>query len=257
VFGGCGGAGASTLAAGLARSALRSGRAVVLVDGDPLGGGLETLLADELSSGPPGLAGFGGSTGSTGSTRPPDFPASAATFGSPAPHASSGRGSVRSVGASLASALHPRRTAESGLTVLSWGRPDGATIPPDAMRLALSELAGTAELLVVDLPRTLGDATRIAAAYATHSLLIAPVAERAAISSHRLLAQLGVLGPRPSLVARLPCRDLLDPPHLAELLRLPLSGVLKHGRDRSTLQRASLDRFCLRFVDSLFGSVTA
>jgi len=227
VFGGCGGAGASTLAAGLARSALRSGRAVVLVDGDPLGGGLETLLADELSAGPP----------ESGSV-------------SDGPHEAGGSGGS-------AVALYPRRPRETGLTVLSWGRTDGAPIPPDAMRLALSELAGTAELLVVDLPRTLGDATRIAAAYATHSLLIVPVAERAAISSHRLLTQLGVLGPRPGLVARLPCRDLLDPAHLAQLLRLPLSGVVKHGRDRSTLQRASLDRFCLRFVDSLFGSVTS
>lgn len=225
VLGGCGGAGASTLAAGLARSALRSGRAVVLVDGDPLGGGLETLLAEELSVGSAGPYGRPGSPGSAGSGGP-------------------------------AVAPHPRRPRESGLTVLSWGRPDGACIPPDAMRLALGELADTAELLVVDLPRTLGDATRIAAAYATHSLLIVPVAERAAVSAHRLLAQLGVLGPRPGLVARLPCRDLLDPPRLAELLRLPLSGVLKHGRDRSTLQRASLDRFCLRFVDSLFGAVT-
>lgn len=225
VFGGCGGAGASTLAAGLARAALRSGRPVVLVDGDPLGGGLETLLADELSPGPP----------SPHSVDGPPEPAG-------------------SVGSAIA--LFPQRPKESGLTVLSWGRPDGAPIPPDAMRLALSELAGTAELLVVDLPRTLGDATRIAAAYATHSLLIVPVAERAAISSHRLLTQLGVLGPRPGLVARLPSRDLLDPARLAKLLRLPLSGVLKHGRDRSTLQRASLDRFCLRFVDSLFGSVT-
>lgn len=225
VFGGCGGAGASTLAAGLARSALRSGRAVVLVDGDPLGGGLETLLADELSDGTP------------------------SPLSSSGPHEPAGSGGS-------AVALYPRRPRDSGLTVLSWGRPDGAPIPPDAMRLALSELAGTAELLVVDLPRTLGDATRIAAAYATHSLLIVPVAERPAISSHRLLTQLGVLGPRPGLVARLPSRDLLDPPHLARLLRLPLSGVLKHGRDRSTLQRASLDRFCLRFVDSLFGSVT-
>lgn len=224
VFGGCGGAGASTLAAGLARSALRSGRAVVLVDGDPLGGGLETLLADELTPGAPG------------------------------PHGSAPPEPAGSVGSAIA--LFPRRPRDSGLTVLSWGRPDGAPIPPDAMRLALSELAGTAELLVVDLPRSLGDATRVAAAYATHSLLIVPVAERSAISAHRLLTQLGALGPRPGLVARLPSRDLLDPAHLARLLRLPLSGVLKHGRDRSTLQRASLDRFCLRFVDSLFGSVT-
>ena len=50
VLGGCGGAGASTLAAGLARSALQAGRAVVLIDGDPLGGGLETILADDLTA---------------------------------------------------------------------------------------------------------------------------------------------------------------------------------------------------------------
>ncbi len=220
VLGGCGGAGASSLAAGLARSALRSGRAVVLVDGDPLGGGLETLLAEELSAAPADAGKF-----------------RAVPIGEPP--------------------QPPQPPRESGLTVLSWGSPEGAAIPPDAMRQALGELAGAAELLIVDLPRTLGDATRIAAAYATHSLLIVPVAERAAISSHRLLTQLGVLGPRPGLVARLPCRDLLDPGHLAKLLRLPLSGVLKAGRDRSTLHRASLDRFCLRFVDSLYGAVTA
>lgn len=205
VFGGCGGAGASTLAAGLARSALHSGRAVVLVDGDPLGGGLETILADDLSAGR---------------------------------HRS-------------------EPTGTSGLSVLTCGRPDGTPIPPESMGQALTTMAPEAELVIVDLPRALGDSTRLAAAYATHALLIAPVAERALISAHRLLTQLGSLGPRPSLVARLPCRDLLSPQRLAELLRLPLSGVLKAGRDRSSVHRASLDRFCQRFVDSLFGLVTA
>ena len=204
VFGGCGGAGASTLAAGLARSALHSGRAVVLVDGDPLGGGLETILADDLSVG-----------------------------------------------------RHRSETRESGLSLLTCARPDGTPIPPESMGHALSAMAPDAELMIVDLPRTVGDSTRLAAAYATHSLLIAPVAERALVSAHRLLTQLGSLGPRPGLVARLPCRDLLSPQRLAELLRLPLSGVLRSGRDRSSVQRASLDRFCGRFVDSLFGLVAA
>jgi cellulose biosynthesis protein BcsQ len=207
VFGGCGGAGASTVAAGLARSALHSGRTVVLVDGDPLGGGLETILADDLT---------------TGRHRPE----------------TGGR--------------------ETGLSLLTCARPDGTPIPPDSMGHALRAMAPSAELIVVDLPRTLGDSTRLAAAYATHCLLVAPVAERALVSAHRTLTQLGPLGPRPGLVARLPARDLLSPQRLAELLRLPLSGVLKSSRrDFSSVHRASLDHFCGRFVDSLFGLVTA
>jgi Mrp family chromosome partitioning ATPase len=204
VFGACGGAGASTLAAGLARSALHGGRAVVLVDGDPLGGGLETILSDELTAG-----------------------------------------------------RHRCESDGAGLSLLTCARPDGTPIPPESMGHALGAMAPGAELIIVDLPRTLGDSTRLAAAYATHSLLVCPVAERALVSAHRLLTQLGPLGPRPGLVARLPCRDLLSPQRLAELLRLPLSGVLKAGRDRSAVHRLSLERFCGRFVDSLFGLVAA
>lgn len=203
VLGGCGGAGASTLAAGLARSALHSGRAVVLIDADPLGGGLETILADDLAPGRHGKPG------------------------------------------------------EQSLSLLTCARPDGTPVPPESMGRALSALAADAELVVVDLPRTLGDSTRLAAAYATHSLIVTPVTERALVSAHRLLTQLGALGPRPGLVARLPSQDLLSPQRLAELLRLPLSGVLKPARDRSAVNRASLDRFCRRFVDSLYGLVTA
>src|ERR1051326_809673 len=44
-IGGCGGAGASTLAASLAVTALGAGRRAILFDADPLGGGLEPLVA--------------------------------------------------------------------------------------------------------------------------------------------------------------------------------------------------------------------
>lgn len=49
VVGGCGGAGASSLAARLAGAAVRAGRSSVLIDADPLGGGLDVLVeAPEL-----------------------------------------------------------------------------------------------------------------------------------------------------------------------------------------------------------------
>ncbi|MBK0332042.1 hypothetical protein I8D64_11590 [Brachybacterium sp. MASK1Z-5] len=49
VVGGCGGAGASSLAARLAGAAARAGRSSVLIDADPMGGGLDALVeAPEL-----------------------------------------------------------------------------------------------------------------------------------------------------------------------------------------------------------------
>src|SRR5882757_4496878 len=51
VVGGRGGAGASTLACALAVTAARAGRRTMLVDGDPLGGGLDVLLGGEQVEG--------------------------------------------------------------------------------------------------------------------------------------------------------------------------------------------------------------
>ncbi len=51
VVGGCGGAGASTLAAGLAVAARRRGLAAALVDLDPIGGGIDLLLGAERTPG--------------------------------------------------------------------------------------------------------------------------------------------------------------------------------------------------------------
>src|SRR2546421_294935 len=51
VVGGRGGAGASTLACALAVTAARSGHRTMLIDGDPLGGGLDVLLGGERAGG--------------------------------------------------------------------------------------------------------------------------------------------------------------------------------------------------------------
>lgn len=51
VMGGRGGSGASTLACALAVSAARSGRRTMLIDADPLGGGIDVLLGGERAEG--------------------------------------------------------------------------------------------------------------------------------------------------------------------------------------------------------------
>lgn len=51
VIGGSGGAGASTLACALALRAARAGERTILIDGDPLGGGMDVLLGGEAAEG--------------------------------------------------------------------------------------------------------------------------------------------------------------------------------------------------------------
>ncbi len=91
VLGGRGGAGASTLACALAVTAARAGRRTMLIDGDPLGGGLDVLLGGETARGlrwPDLAARAGGSAGpswpgrcrrSESSPRCPASPGTAAT----------------------------------------------------------------------------------------------------------------------------------------------------------------------------------
>ncbi|MFD9643185.1 septum site-determining protein Ssd, partial [Streptomyces sp. NPDC059082] len=98
VVGGRGGAGASTLACGLALAAARAGHRTLLVDGDPLGGGLDVLLGGEREEG----------------RRWPDFAASKG----------------RLAGGALEESLPSLR----GVRVLSWGREAGGAGPPPARR---------------------------------------------------------------------------------------------------------------------------
>ncbi|CAM5528458.1 hypothetical protein SFUMM280S_03013 [Streptomyces fumanus] len=69
VIGGRGGAGASTLACALAVTSAREGRRTLLVDADPLGGGLDVLLGGETTEGLRWPA-FAASRGRLGGGRP-------------------------------------------------------------------------------------------------------------------------------------------------------------------------------------------
>ncbi|MCU1592060.1 MAG: septum formation initiator, partial [Frankiales bacterium] len=150
VVGGRGGAGATTLAAALAVTASRLGHRVLLVDGDPLGGGVDLVFGGESD---PGI-------------RWPDLGAT--------------RG--RLPGAALTEAL-PRM---SELSVLSWDRGDVLRVPPEAMEAVLEAGRRSSDLVVADLPRALDDAARIVLSLASVVLLVVPAEVRAAAAATRV-----------------------------------------------------------------------
>jgi len=191
VVGGRGGAGASTLAAALAITGLRRGVRSMLVDGDPLGGGIDLVLGSEDASG----------------LRWPDL---AATSG-------------RVSGRALADAL-PR---VQGLNVLSWDRGDLLTIPPEAMRSVLAAGRRTSDLVVVDLPRRVDDAAEEALTAATTTLLVVPAEVRAVASAARVALQLGALAADVRVVVRGPAPSKLSASLIVSALGLPLAGELR------------------------------
>jgi len=229
VIGGCGGAGASTLAVSLAVAALSVRKRAILFDADPLGGGLEPLVGL-------GTVAFA-----------PDHPIRTTQTW---PHGIDPQEPERQPG---------RTRREPDLALVTWGGDDGERIPVAAMRNALRALRGTADLVVVDLPRCIDDATQLVLSEATHTLVVAPVSERAAVATARLLPKLAVVGPPPQVVARLPSRDELTAREFAELLGTPLAGVIKPGRSslprRGAVQQLggrsapSLARFSRRLIE--------
>lgn len=202
VVGGRGGAGATTLAAALAVTAAQSGRRVLLVDGDPLGGGIDLVLGGESDEG----------------LRWPDLGAT--------------RGRVP--GAALTAALP--RMAE--LSVLSWDRGDVLEVPSEAMETVLEAGRRSCDLVVVDLPRTLDEASRVVLSLASVVLLLVPAEVRAAAAATRVATQLTPLCQDLRLVVRGPSPSGLGADEIARALGLPLAGFL---RPESGLELA-LDR---------------
>jgi cellulose biosynthesis protein BcsQ len=238
VIGGCGGAGASTLAVSLAVTALGVGRRAILFDADPLGGGLESLVA------------LGTATVASGEQlqKAEDWPHG---VDPPEPQLPPSRG-----------------LSEPDLALVTWGGSVGESIPVTAMRNALRVMRTGADVVVVDLPRVVDDSTQLVLSEATHTLVIAPVSERTAVSTSRLLPMLSVVGPRPQLVARLPGRDELTARQFAGLLDAPLAGIVRPGRSavpkRASHQQlggrcaTSLARFSHRIIERcVIGSAAA
>lgn len=191
VVGGRGGAGASTLASALGVTASRLGLRAMLVDADPLGGGIDLLLGGE------DLAGL----------RWPDLVGV--------------RGRVRA--RSLQAALP--RCGE--LAVLSWDRGDAVGVPAEAMQTLLAAATRGSDLVVLDLARQVEPATRVALDIATVVLLVVPAEVRAVAAAARVAAAVTVSCADVRVVVRGPAPSGLDGPAVAAALGLPLAGFLR------------------------------
>ncbi|RLL68114.1 septum site-determining protein Ssd [Streptomyces sp. Z26] len=253
VIGGRGGAGASALACALAvtaadagagaragaraRTGTGAGRSAMLIDGDPLGGGLDVLLGGERTEG----------------LRWPAFAESRGRVG----------------GAALDESLPKLH----GLSVLSWDRGDSAAVSGDAMKSVLESARRHAGVVVVDLPRRMDEATAEALAQLDVGLLLVPAELRAVAAAHRVagvtrmvLKDLRVVvrtrtgaGTGPGARRGGAGAPGLDEDEVARLLGLDLAGELpwepglleaaERGRPPGSAESGAFARFCRAFWD--------
>ncbi|WP_345639651.1 septum site-determining protein Ssd [Streptomyces siamensis] len=215
VLGGRGGAGASTLACALAVTSAREGRRTLLVDADPLGGGLDVLLGGEAAEG----------------LRWPAFAAS---------HGRVGGG-----------ALEESLPEVHALRVLSWDRGDSVAIPPQAVRAVLAAARRRGGTVVVDLPRRVDEGVAEALAQIDLGLMVVPADLRGIAAAARVAAVVGMILRDLRVAVRGPYAPGLDDREVARLLGLPLVGevpvesmALDGGAPPGGAARGPLARFC-------------
>ena len=231
VLGGRGGAGASVLAGGLAVTAARARLRTLLVDADPLGGGLDLVLGWEQLAGLrwPAL------TDADGRVDPP----------------------------SLVRAL-PNR---GDLVVLSWDRGDVLHLPAQAMATTVDAARRGRDVVVIDLPRQLDDAAVVALQAADRTLVVVPAELRATAAAARVVATAAPHCADLAVIVRGPAPGRLKAAEVARALGLPLAGTLRpepglpRGLERGEAPAAAgkgpLAALCQRIVGELTGVPTA
>jgi secretion/DNA translocation related CpaE-like protein len=200
VIGGRGGAGASILAAGLAVTAVNAGRRTLLVDADPLGGGLDLALGWEQVDGLrwPALARTGGHV---------DPPALL--------NALPNRGDL----VLLSFARAPQPAQEPSAELLP--------IAAEAMAATLDAARRGRDIVVIDVPRHLDDAAVLALQAADRAFLVVPAELRAVASAACINAMVAVHCEDRAVVVRGPSPGRLRPREVAAALGLPLAGMLR------------------------------
>jgi len=189
VVGGCGGAGASTLAAALGVTAARLGSAV-LIDGDPYGGGLDVLLGAEQQPG----------------ARWPDLAGT--------------RGRLRSA------ALVGTLVEVDGLALLSCDRSGSVELPEAAAAAVLDAAKRGFRWVIVDLPRRFDPAAGVLAGTADLVVLVVPATVRAVAASSQVVAQAQASGGEIRIVVRFGGSGQLSAAEIAGALRLPVLAAV-------------------------------
>ncbi len=193
VTGGCGGAGATTAAIWIAQAAAEWGARVLLIDGDPWGGGLELALAAEES---PGLR-WTDLSDASGSIDPEQ----------------------------LSDAL----PVAGGFSFLSWpgSRERQSGVEAATVGGVLDAARRGYELVLVDIGRGT-EPLRTFAWDCDRILVVAPAQLKAAVASARLLQELPPV--ETALVIRGKAGAVLDGPLIAESVGLPLQGLVPEVR---------------------------
>jgi secretion/DNA translocation related CpaE-like protein len=242
VIGGRGGAGASILAGGLAVTAVGAGLRTLLVDADPLGGGLDLVLGWEQMEGLrwPALMGAGGRV---------DPPALLRAL----PH----RGDL------VLLSFARFGPVGSGLDRPPSGSPLDPLlpVPSEAMAATLDAARRGRDVIIVDLPRQLDDAATLALQAADRTLLVVPAELRATAAAARVAAAVALHCEDLSVVVRGPAPGRLKAREITRSLALPLAGTLRpeaglcqgleRGEAPAASGRGALAELCRRLIGDL------
>lgn len=193
VIGGRGGAGASVFASAVAVAAARGGHSAMLVDCDPLAGGLDLLLGVEKQEG----------------VRWPEI-------------------GVRS-GRVASAALRAALPTCAGVKLLSGAR-KGFAPEPEAVTAVVSASRRGGDVVVCDLPRDMSATVQAALKLADLTVLVVPAEVHACASAARVAERLGDLGANAQVLVRGPAPGGLRPEEVADAVELPLLSWMPYQR---------------------------
>jgi len=224
LVGGSGGVGTSTLAAGLAWSAARRGLATLLVDLDPLGGGLDLLVGVEQLDG----------------WRWPRLRSASGHLGD----------------------LRGQLPHLEGMDVLAIGRDDESEAGVTAVAAVLSSAGGTHPLVVVDLGRELGVGAREAIRLSDVTLLVTGTDVRSVAAARSTAGLVRPLARDLRLVVRTGAGGAgVSPTVAGEAVEAPVLGVVpqdprlrlaaEHGDPPGRASRPRWNRSVRELVDRL------
>ncbi|XVS64795.1 septum site-determining protein Ssd [Actinosynnema sp. CA-299493] len=194
ILGARGGAGASVLAVAVGQAVSAAGGHGLLVDCDPLGGGLDLTLGAERQE---GLR----------------WPTLRLTGG-------------RVPAAALRTALPGRSGGRGSLTVLSCGR-TGPGPEPDAVVAVIESGRRAGGTVVCDVPRQLTEAACAALDRADLAVLVVPADVKACMAAKTLVDQAGARGVRLKAVVRGPAPGGLTTAQVVEAIDVPLLTTMR------------------------------
>ncbi|MFL6141865.1 MAG: septum site-determining protein Ssd [Labedaea sp.] len=194
VLGARGGAGASVFAAAVGLTVLRDGDHTLLIDCDPLGGGLDLVLGAESESG----------------LRWPDLRLKAGRVAASALH----------------SALPGRSRGTARLTLLSGAR-EGVGPEPDAVAAVLDAGKRAGETVICDLSREFGPAAGAALDRADLAVIVVPAEVRSCVGGKLIGRRLAERGVTARLIVRGPAPGGLRTSEVVDAVGLPLLTAMR------------------------------